>query len=194
MRQAKSRKSLGLMWVAQRRSGPPSPGQELPMAPALIDYWMWVIWSTASHRLSQVLEAPKGQKHALWAGGVHLGPPLTMLPFVFPFLTFNKLPLHPLVLSWILSGGIGRIWNSSDQTAPAPLIYLARQPGVSYKGKMLCLLICFLLSHSSLPFTHQHLTQSILLGDAGNALLAQPHVVWGTWGLVHPQAAVVTSW
>jgi hypothetical protein len=32
---------------------------------------------------------------------------------------------------------------------------------------MQCLLICFLLSHSSLPLMHQHLSQSILLGDTG---------------------------
>jgi hypothetical protein len=32
----------------------------------------------------------------------------------FCSLTFNKLPLHSCVLPWILSGGIWRIWNSSD--------------------------------------------------------------------------------
>jgi hypothetical protein len=29
--------------------------------------------------------------------------------------------LHPHVLAWILSGGIQRIWKSSDQTVPALL-------------------------------------------------------------------------
>jgi hypothetical protein len=32
---------------------------------------------------------------------------------------------------------------------------------------MLCLLVCFLLSHSSFPLMHQHLTHCMLMGDAG---------------------------
>jgi hypothetical protein len=36
---------------------------------------------------------------------------------------------------------------------------------------MLCLLICFILNYSSLPLTHQHLTHSMLLVDAGMSFI-----------------------
>jgi hypothetical protein len=58
-----------------------------------------------------------------------------------------------------------------SQTAPVPLIFFG-EASQDLKGKMLCLLVCFLLTHLSLssdpvPVLLQHLTQSMLLGDAG---------------------------
>jgi hypothetical protein len=75
------------------------------MPSPLLDYWMKITWFSPSHRLSKVLKAPKDTCSLLastWAS--------PCFPLYFSSLTFNKLPLHPRVPQWILSGGILRIW------------------------------------------------------------------------------------
>jgi hypothetical protein len=49
-------------------------------------------------------------------------------PLYFPFLTFNKLDLHPCVLPWILPEGHKDLEVFWSQTAPAPLILFFSYP------------------------------------------------------------------
>jgi hypothetical protein len=59
---------------------------------------------------------------------------------------------------------------------------------------MLCLLICFLLSHSSLLLMHQHFAQSMLLGDDEMHFISSaPCGMRQCGAYAHPQAAVAKS-
>jgi hypothetical protein len=70
-------------------------------------------------------------------------------PLYFPFLTFNKLHLYPHVLRWILPAKHKELRSLliTDSTISQQHLQQANQ---ELKGKMLCLLICFLLTHPSL--------------------------------------------
>jgi hypothetical protein len=68
-------------------------------------------WFLPSHRLVEVLKASGEEKHSLC---LQITPAPTTLLFVF-LSSFNKLPLRPRVLPWILLCGTQRIRNSDHR-------------------------------------------------------------------------------
>jgi hypothetical protein len=79
-----------------------------------------------------------------------------MLPFYFPFLTFNKLHSYPLFLWWILPMG-HKEFGKLLITVCASVLNILGEANQELKGKMLCLLIWFLLTNHSLSYGSVHL-------------------------------------
>jgi hypothetical protein len=101
----------------------------------------------------------------------------------FPFLTFNKLPLHPCVLPFFLVGHK----EFGNLLITEMLLTFFGEASQELKGKMLCLLM--FSSNPSLPvlwpcaLPYHCLAHSMLLGYA---TLVQPQVAKGVQGLCTP--------